>query len=336
MDLTTEKNLTNINTADLESLTHVPGIGPALAERIIAARPFARLEDLGRVSGISPQSLLKLLPYLTINDIPLNPLPEFESQPGMGAEDANSSDPPKVSEDALITGPENKSKQSDNNAVSDEPGEVLPQVESVLDHTENLHVATTAKTSEPPISTTGVAEIPATPIPPTENRIAVENLTRSELIRLIMISNLLTLILTVFITLGVLFNINRGSLQFALPADINQLTQQASDLELKASTLEGDQAALRMRLNNMESMAGRLDELETVSTETRSLVDSNTAQVQTLATQAITLTLQINTVSGQVETLSSQVDELQTSSERYQKFFDGLAVLLANLFPEDK
>ena len=67
-----------------------------------------------------------------------------------------------------------------------------------------------------------------------------------------------------------------------------------------------------------------------------SLVDSNTAQVQTLATQDITLTLQINTVSGQVEALSTQVDDLQTSSDHYQQFFDGLTVLLANLFPEDK
>jgi chaperonin cofactor prefoldin len=336
MESAREKNLTNINTADLESLTHVPGIGPALADRIIAARPFARLEDLFRVSGIGLESMQMLLPYLTINDIPLNPLPESESLLGMGAEDNKSSEALKVSEGAVVTGAENESKQSDHNAVPDEPGEMLPQVASVLDHTENLHVAATAKTSEPPIATTGVAEIPATPKPPTEKRIAVENLTRSELIRLILISNLLTLILTVFITLGILFNINHGSLRFALPADISQLTQQTSDLELKASTLEGDQAALRTRLDNMESMAGRLDELETVSTETRSLVDSNTAQVQTLATQAITLTLQINSVSSQVETLSSQVDVIQTNSERYQQFFDGLATLLTNLFPEDK
>ena len=271
MDMATEKNLTNINTADLENLTHVPGIGPALAERIISARPFSRLEDLGRVSGIGPQSLQKLLPYLTVNDIPFSPLPEFESQPHTSAEAVNSYNPPKVTEDALLTGAENESKQSDINAVQDEPEQMLPQVESVLDHTENLHVATTVKTSEPPIATTSAAEMPATPVPPTENRVVVEKLTRAELIRLILISNLLTLILTVFITLGVLFNINRGSLQFALPSDINQLAQHASDLELKVSTLEDDQAALRTRLDNLESMAGRLDELETISTETRQL-----------------------------------------------------------------
>jgi competence protein ComEA len=35
-------------------LTRLPGIGPAIAERIIEARPFSSLEDLQRVNGIGP------------------------------------------------------------------------------------------------------------------------------------------------------------------------------------------------------------------------------------------------------------------------------------------
>lgn len=51
----------DINHASAEELDTVPGIGPALAQRIVAFRkangPFARVEDLTRVPGIGPKTL---------------------------------------------------------------------------------------------------------------------------------------------------------------------------------------------------------------------------------------------------------------------------------------
>lgn len=44
----------NINNASQAELEALPGIGPTLAERIIAARPFARIEDLLEVKGVGP------------------------------------------------------------------------------------------------------------------------------------------------------------------------------------------------------------------------------------------------------------------------------------------
>ena len=48
------------------------GIGPSLAQRIVADReingPFTSIDDVGRVPGIGPASLARLRPWLTISN----------------------------------------------------------------------------------------------------------------------------------------------------------------------------------------------------------------------------------------------------------------------------
>jgi competence protein ComEA len=54
----------NVNTASEAELEVLPGIGPALAGRIIASRPYSSPADLDQVKGIGPKMLEKIGPYL--------------------------------------------------------------------------------------------------------------------------------------------------------------------------------------------------------------------------------------------------------------------------------
>lgn len=63
-----QRGVVNVNTATSEQLQLLPGIGPALAERIIAFReangPFEKADELVAVRGIGEKSLTKLRPYV--------------------------------------------------------------------------------------------------------------------------------------------------------------------------------------------------------------------------------------------------------------------------------
>ena len=62
----------NINTASSVLLDTLPGIGPVLAQRIVAYReengPFASVEELSKVEGIGSKTLLEILNLITVED----------------------------------------------------------------------------------------------------------------------------------------------------------------------------------------------------------------------------------------------------------------------------
>jgi comEA protein len=61
----------DLNQATIEQLDELPGVGPAIAKRIVDYRqengPFKRIEDLMNVRGIGEKTFLKLKDRITVS-----------------------------------------------------------------------------------------------------------------------------------------------------------------------------------------------------------------------------------------------------------------------------
>jgi len=56
----------NVNTASVEKLGYLPGVGPEIASKIVSGRPYAAPDDLKKVPGIGDKTFEKLKTRVTV------------------------------------------------------------------------------------------------------------------------------------------------------------------------------------------------------------------------------------------------------------------------------
>ncbi len=290
----------DINVADAEALTRLPGIGPALAERIIAYReehgPFFTVEELMAVSGIGPGLYGRLREQLTLS---LGPPPDFESEFIPSAEEVHRS-AFSLSAEAL----EEELASAAEGVEEADLSEDAPEAE-----TEEA-----ASAPSPPPPPPGSAMPPSTPraqpAPPPARRSGWGWLSWLSAI-------FLGSILGMAFSLLVLAGIN-GVLDFQLHPAVVELREESVDLGERLASLQGEVDTLRQRMDRLEGVATRLEQAE--------------AAVETLQGEMEALEAETEALQTTVEMLTEDLAEVEAGLERTETFFERLQVLLAELF----
>jgi competence ComEA-like helix-hairpin-helix protein len=334
-----QNKIVNLNTAEREELMALPGIGPALADRILESRPFASIEDLRRVSGIGSNLFETLRSLVTFNNDSSSGFPPTEARPVEIVAEAQET-PAEVSpHEAGLEGKPQAQIEAQPPASSEEievqtevPQEAPPPATSdqsgPLPETSLAEEAPEIEPSEPAPESSGAVkvfpvpegqmpgpqeEFAPPPVQPAASTAQPKAVTRSQALWMAVGTGFLALVLAFVLSLGVLAVIN-GGLRFVSPADLNALGRKVDGVTSQTQILQQDLDGLRGRVNNLEGLSRRVSNIEGQTKQLRSDLDAASQQLQ-----------QINQQMTQV---SSDIKDLQTQTGRFQGFLDGLKSLL--------
>lgn len=297
----TEDTLTkvDINSASLEDLQKIPGVGRSLGARIIAGRPYEAVADLARVNGIS-----------------LRMVADWESHMEV----------PSAAEAEEWPSPEPEAEPPAETPAEEElvDGEVILNGEeaSVLEEEEEETAPPLLEETDLPVLEAQTEEVEAEPVPkpvsaiqktqpPADKTKTSKPLLRSDALLWGGLAGVAGVILAVVLTLGILGLVN-GGLRFVQPAQFMDMQRQVETLESQAAVLQQDMDALTTRVATLETLGGRVTDLE----GTLGQLSQDLAGMQ-----------------SSVETLNTQVDELAQQSGMFEGFLTGMQGLLNDLLP---
>jgi len=314
MELT---NLVNVNTATPEELITVPGIGPALADRILELRPFQSLEDLARVRGISANTVDDLRAYLTLNSMVDEPAMQLSEDDVAQSVDVLDGQVMELSELEEATAQPDFAEK----AEFIEPEPVLVELSEPTKASAEMAME---KPQEKPQEKTAEKPQEKQDAKPKEKVVEVEKVqssgvSRNELMLYSAGFAVISIFLAVIISLGILAAVN-ASLNYPTEAQFITLQRSFDDLSSQATVLQQDVASLRTRMDNLDALSGRVGDLEK-------------------QTESILITLdetnrQLVQVGDQVAQLDERTGKLEQDVATFNRFLDGLRALLSDVMAE--
>jgi prefoldin subunit 5 len=310
--MTKSSLMIDVNTADAQGLMQLPGVGASLAERIIAARPFASVDELQRVSGLGPRFLERMRSQVLVSP----PEEHEEEAPTPTAAEAEAPSP------TVDETPTRLELPPLEEAAPPPAEEAPPQEEAypLEEATPPPEREPEPEETPPPVVELAPAEVPAPEIERPRRKKEPALVTRAQAFWMILSAAVIAFFLAVVLSLGILTAIN-GGLEFATPADVAEVASQADALSLQIDALESDLKGVRTRLDNLERLSGRLDQVEEASAGAQ-------ASVEAMGTQVEALQDEVAEFGRQVEDFDEEMETLRDQYARFQAFLDGLLELL--------
>jgi outer membrane murein-binding lipoprotein Lpp len=306
----------DLNHASFDALVRLPGIGPALAQRILEARPFSTPDDLVRVSGIGPVLLERLRPYLVVSAVE-SAFQDFPEAGGTAVEPEEPSAERPV--EALTPTVESPDVTRGEEAILSES-----QLQVEVSSMPEKAAAAEVQDVTPPTEVTDATPMPegetgeTTPVTeaavPTPLASSAEKpLTRRDLITWVVGSNLVTLFLAVVLALLFLGLIN-GTLRYTSLAQFRQFRSEVTLLAERVDRVERNLDTMTARVQALESLSSRVAGLENETATLSDALDQAREDIQAVQTL--------------VKGFDQRLSAVEATSARFERFLSGLRQLL--------